>query len=389
MVARLPDPNTFKDPEEKSYLNQLLRVLRNNFSFLQDARHIAYDDSVSELGANNVQDAIDDLVGIAGGVPPASAVTYDNAGSGLSATDVQGALDEIVAESYTNEMAQDTVSSMIQNASGITWTYNDPANTLTPALSITNSEVASGAGIAVNKLAAMTTLKAVVSDASGYVSPSSVTSTELGYLSGVTSALQTQLDTKRDRYVDITATTNVNIASAPSTIDSVAPISGKTVLLTAQSTASQNGIYVSAGVGAAMTRLSGYDTDTTIRGSKVWAQQGSSNIGVVYQNTNTSAITVGSTSITYSAEIQASTGLGKASGRFLYILSTGVSAATYGNAATVPVVTFNAQGQATAVTNTSISISYGQIYDFATGVGLYSTALTRAKALAMAENPGA
>ena len=389
MVARLPDPTPFKSKDEESYLNQLIRVLRNNFAFLQDARHINYDDSVSELGAKTVQDAIDDLVDVAGGVPPASAITYDNAGSGLSATDVQGALDEIVAESYTNEMAQDTVASMIQNNTGITWTYSDVGNTLTPSLAITNSEVASGSAIAVNKLAATTASRALASDASGFITPSTVTSVELGYMSGVTSAIQTQLDSKRDRYVDLTATTNVNIASAPSTIDGVAPSSGLTVLLTAQSTSSQNGIYTSSGIGAAMTRLSGYDTDATIRGSKVWAQRGSSNVGVVYQNTNTSTITVGSTNITYTPEIAPSTGLGRVSGRFLYLLSTGVSAATYGNGANVPVITFNAQGQATSATTANISISYSQIYDFSTGVGLYSTSLSRAKALAMAENPGA
>lgn len=42
----------------------------------------------------------------------------------------------------------------------------------------------------------LTASRAVVSDGSGKVSASSVTSTELGYLSGVTSALQTQLNAK-------------------------------------------------------------------------------------------------------------------------------------------------------------------------------------------------
>jgi hypothetical protein len=42
----------------------------------------------------------------------------------------------------------------------------------------------------------LTTSKAVVTDASGNLAPSATTSTELGYLSGVTSAVQTQLGTK-------------------------------------------------------------------------------------------------------------------------------------------------------------------------------------------------
>lgn len=50
-----------------------------------------------------------------------------------------------------------------------------------------------GTGIAVNKLVAQTASKVLVSDSSGFITVSSVTSTELSYVSGVTSAIQTQL----------------------------------------------------------------------------------------------------------------------------------------------------------------------------------------------------
>lgn len=65
------------------------------------------------------------------------------------------------------------------------------ANTIT---NIENADIKAGAAIAVNKLAALTASRAVVSDGSGFLSPSSVTSTELGYLSGVSSAIQTQIN---------------------------------------------------------------------------------------------------------------------------------------------------------------------------------------------------
>ena len=42
----------------------------------------------------------------------------------------------------------------------------------------------------------LTASRALASDSNGDVSATSVTSTELGHLSGVTSAVQTQLDTK-------------------------------------------------------------------------------------------------------------------------------------------------------------------------------------------------
>jgi hypothetical protein len=66
-------------------------------------------------------------------------------------------------------------------------------NTIT---NIDNADIKSGAAIAVNKLAAITASRAVVSDGSGFVSAASTTATEIGYVSGVTSAIQTQIDAK-------------------------------------------------------------------------------------------------------------------------------------------------------------------------------------------------
>lgn len=62
--------------------------------------------------------------------------------------------------------------------------------------SIVNADIGGAAAIAYSKLAALTASRALVSDGSGVVSVSAVTSTELGYVAGVTSAIQTQLDTK-------------------------------------------------------------------------------------------------------------------------------------------------------------------------------------------------
>ncbi len=44
---------------------------------------------------------------------------------------------DISVTQYTNEMAQDTVATLIQNGTGITWSYNDGSNTLTPTVTIT------------------------------------------------------------------------------------------------------------------------------------------------------------------------------------------------------------------------------------------------------------
>lgn len=59
---------------------------------------------------------------------------------------------------------------------------------------IVNADINAAAAIAFSKMAALTASRLLVSDGSGVVSVSAVTATEAGYLSGVTSALQTQLN---------------------------------------------------------------------------------------------------------------------------------------------------------------------------------------------------
>ncbi len=61
---------------------------------------------------------------------------------------------------------------------------------------VANANISASANIAHTKMAALAASKALVSDSSGIVGVSAVTSTELGQLAGVTSAVQTQLDAK-------------------------------------------------------------------------------------------------------------------------------------------------------------------------------------------------
>jgi hypothetical protein len=62
------------------------------------------------------------------------------------------------------------------------------------ANSIVNADINSSAAIVVTKLEALTASRGVVTDASGFLTPSTATSAEVGYLSGVTSAIQPQID---------------------------------------------------------------------------------------------------------------------------------------------------------------------------------------------------
>ncbi len=70
----------------------------------------------------------------------------------------------------------------------------DAEGTGNSLVNIKDANIKAAAGIAVNKLAALTPSKAVVSDGSGFLGSSATTSTELGYVAGVTSGIQTQID---------------------------------------------------------------------------------------------------------------------------------------------------------------------------------------------------
>lgn len=84
-------------------------------------------------------------------------------------------------------------------------------NTIT---NIDNSSIASGAAIAVNKLFALTPSRLMATDGSGFMSASSVTATEAGRLSGVTAAIQTQIDSKLTKAGDAgPVTTGTNDAT--------------------------------------------------------------------------------------------------------------------------------------------------------------------------------
>jgi hypothetical protein len=82
-----------------------------------------------------------------------------------------------------------------QTLSGDVSMTNTGVVSITP-LVITNGDINAAAAITFNKMAALTASRALVSDGAGVVGVSAVTSTELGYLSGVTSNIQTQLDSK-------------------------------------------------------------------------------------------------------------------------------------------------------------------------------------------------
>ena len=85
-------------------------------------------------------------------------------------------------------MLQDTTDTLTNKS------IDSDNNTIT---NIVNADIKAAAAIAFSKMEDLTASRALVSDGSGDVSVSAVTATEIGYLDGVSSAIQTQLDAKQ------------------------------------------------------------------------------------------------------------------------------------------------------------------------------------------------
>ena len=169
---------------------------------------------------------------------------------------------------------------------------------------------------------------------------------------------------------EVATTGNITL-SGLQTIDDVAVQSGWRVLVKNQSTASQNGIYTASS--GAWTRAVGSDTWDENVGSVVFVVQGTGNHGTTWYSGAQPGGTLGSTAINWfelsiSLSYTAGTGL-TLTGTQFSITNTGVSAATYGAANTVPVFAVNAQGQLTSVSNTAIAIANTQV----SGLGTMST----------------
>lgn len=108
-------------------------------------------------------------------------MTYINANASISAaTQLTGALAATNFPALTGDITTSAGSLTTAIAAGV----------------IVNADVNASAAIALTKLAAATASRALVSDGSGFITPATTTATEIGYVNGVTSAIQTQLNGK-------------------------------------------------------------------------------------------------------------------------------------------------------------------------------------------------
>jgi hypothetical protein len=165
---------------------------------------------------------------------------------------------------------------------------------------------------------------------------------------------------------------------------------GKRLLIKNEATQANNGAYVLTQAGTVvlpyiLTRATDYDTsgsgtNEVDQGDLILVISGTTNANTSWVQQTPLPITIGTTAIVFIqfAAIQtytAGTGLTLATNQFS-ITNVG-TAGTYGAAATVPVITTNAQGQVSSVTNTAIAISGGAVSgNIAGSAGSVANALT-------------
>lgn len=99
--------------------------------------------------------------------------------------------------------------------------------------------------------------------------------------------------------VRVAATTNINIASAPSAIDGITLTNGDQVLLTGQTTASANGPYTFNGAGSAMTRATNWNTTAKATLGSFWVVEMGTNADTFALLTNDSTVTLDTTALTF------------------------------------------------------------------------------------------
>jgi hypothetical protein len=219
------------------------------------------------------------------------------------------------------------------------------------------------------------TLSTINSTTIGATTPSTGVFTNIATTTGtITTAPSSATDIANKQYVDYyaaglswkqpvaTATSASITRSGLQTINGVTLVAGDRVLVKDQSTASENGIYVASAT--AWTYAIGADDWAEYVGAIVFVASGSLN-GTAWYCTAQPGGTLGVTAMNWSnfsvaSSYTAGTGLTLIGTQFS-ITNTGVSAATYGSASSVPVIAINAQGQATSVTNTNIAINGNQI----------------------------
>lgn len=261
----------------------------------------------------------------------------------VAATGPGSAAATIQALAVTNAKIANTTIDLTTKVTGKLPIANGGTNSLT---TLSNNRVMQSSGGAIVEAAAITAARALVSDTNGIPVPATAgtTDTEIGYVNGVTSSIQTQINGKQATGNYITALTGDVTAAGPGssaatipvgtvtdtkgalavkpavavvantnqaltgtpTIDGVATTAGMYVLLTNQSTGSQNGPWVVQS--GAWTRPTWYPSGGTVQAFQfitTFVRFGTSFQGSTWKMTTAGAITIDTTATTWTGTVLA------------------------------------------------------------------------------------
>lgn len=231
------------------------------------------------VAATTVQSAINELdtekattaaltahTGAVAGAHAASAISSSATGD-VAATDVQSAIAELASEKATTgsvTTVQTNLTTHINNAAG--------------------AHAATAVSFSPTGTVSSTTVQAAIAEIDG-----DVTALSGSFVPAVKFPCR------------VASTANINLASAPATVDTIALVNGDRVFAKDQTTGSQKGIYIFNGVGVAMTRATDLDADSEApySGFFVPVQEGDKNATSVWQNFNSGPITIGTTSLAF------------------------------------------------------------------------------------------
>jgi hypothetical protein len=176
--------------------------------------------------------------------------------------------------------------------------------------------------------------------------------------------------------VTCAALTNISITSAPSTIDGVTMSAGMVVLLTNQTTTTQNGPYVWASAGAAMSRATNWSTSAQATLGSFWMVEQGTNADTIAVCTNDTAITIGTTTPLFIFKTSGTTytqgnGINIAAGVISAVQNTGVIVNGSGIGADFTVVGKKIAGIVPTTTTGIVTVS-GAVVTINHGLGNYA-----------------
>lgn len=199
---------------------------------------------------SNIQAQIDAVVAAAGDVDSSTNVSVDGEAvvfDGTTGKLIKRATGTGVAKLTSGVLSTSNVS-LTTEVSGVLPVANGGTNS---SASLNNNRVMQSSGGAIVEAAAITANRALISDANGIPTQSTVTNTELGYVSGVTSAIQTQLDAKVTKST-YSAKGSILAASAAATPADL-PVGTNDYVLTADSTQTLGVKWAPAGTASPLT----------------------------------------------------------------------------------------------------------------------------------------